>query len=293
MTTKQSLNFIRDRRKRELLDADRLHALLLETQPEYYELEKQIRSLRLDVLKGKGDENELAKLREKRLSFLQKKGIRPEMLEPAPHCEICNDSGVTSNGYCRCVIAHQTTADTTLFSFEESNFDLFGEEGELAKRVYAIMQKYCAKFPEVNKNNVVIVGKCGSGKSYLATAMADCVLKKGYTCFLTTAFGFINDMLKYHTAPLADKAEIIFPYLDCDMLVIDDLGSETKLNNVSEEYLYLVLNERMAKKRSTVITTNLDYEQISARYGERIASRLFDKNNSIVTSVSNTDLRKR
>jgi len=77
------------------------------------------------------------------------------------------------------------------------------------------------------------------------------------------------------------------------MLVIDDLGSETKLNNVSEEYLYLVLNERMAKKRSTVITTNLDYEQISARYGERIASRLFDKNNSIVTSVSNTDLRKR
>jgi len=292
MSLKENLKFIRERRKQDLLNADRLNLSLLQNDTEYYILEKEIRRLRLDILKGKGNEKQLVQLKNKQAEILDKKGITYQMLNPAPHCQICNDTGITQNGYCRCVVNMEIASTSPLFSFEDSNFDAFGNESELAKKVYGIMQKYCEKFPMVNKPNVVIVGKCGSGKTYLASAMAQAVSKKGYTSFVTTSFGFINDMLKYHLAPLDQKNDIIFPYLDCDMLVIDDLGSETKLNNVSEEYLYLVLSERMAKKRCTIVTSNLDYEQIVNRYGERIASRLFDKNNSVITSVSNIDLRK-
>ncbi len=292
MSLKESLKYIRERRKRELLAAEHLNILLLQGSPEYYELEKRIRSLRLDLLKGGDKQTELDALTVEREAFLKKNGITFEMLHPAPHCAVCQDVGVTADGYCRCVMMQETSSTKPLFSFSDSKFEIFGEERELAEKVYSIMEKYCEKFPAVNKPNVVIVGKCGSGKTYLASAMAEAVNQKGYSSFMTTSFGFINDMLKYHLAPIDEKSDVISPYLECDMLIIDDLGSETKLNNVSEEYLYVVLSERMAKKRCTVVTSNLDYEQILSRYGERIASRLFDKNSSVITSVSNVDLRK-
>jgi len=292
MSLKDSLKYVRERRKKDILSAQRLYDDILEKYPYFYALEKEIRSLRLNVIKGVEKESKLEPLYKKRDDFLSELKVSYDMLNPTPHCSICQDTGVTSNGYCRCVIMQETALTLSLPTFSDSNFELFCGESELAKKVYSLMEKYCQKFPNVNKCNVVIVGKCGSGKTFLASAMADAVSKKGYSSFFTTAFGFINDMLKYHVSPIDQKADIISSYLECDMLVLDDLGSEAKLNNVSEEYLYLILSERMAKKRCTVVTSNLDYEQITARYGQRISSRLFDKNNSIITSVSNIDLRK-
>jgi DNA replication protein DnaC len=106
-----------------------------------------------------------------------------------------------------------------------------------------------------------------------------------------TAFGFNNCVLKYHTTFDEQKLTHMEPLLDADLLVIDDLGTESILKNVTHEYLYVVLNERMNSKKLTVVTSNLSREGIRERYGERIYSRLFDKNLGYADILGGTDLR--
>ena len=121
--------------------------------------------------------------------------------------------------------------------------------------------------------------------------MATHALSLGLMLKYTTAFNFNQDMLKYHCARLEDKGEIINPYLQSDILFIDDLGTENKINNVTDEYLYSILNERMQGHKKTVITTNLDFGQIQDLYGERIFSRLVHKKHSVKINFMGDDLR--
>ena len=79
--------------------------------------------------------------------------------------------------------------------------------------------------------------------------------------------------------------------VNCDVLFLDDLGSENKIKNVTNEYLYLVLNERMLNHKKTVITTNLNLAQIQDVYGERIFSRLMHKKHSLKIKMEGKDLR--
>ena len=107
----------------------------------------------------------------------------------------------------------------------------------------------------------------------------------------TTSFNFNQDMLKYHCARLEEKEEILSPYLSSEILFIDDLGTENKINKVTNEYLYLVINDRMMNHKKTVITTNLDFGQIQDSYGERIFSRFAHKKQSLKIVFPGKDLR--
>ena len=96
--------------------------------------------------------------------------------------------------------------------------------------------------------------------------------------------------LKYRTSFNENKAGLLDGVLNCDVLIIDDLGSEPNIKN-TEEYFYSLFNERLSKNKSTVITTNLNLNQLLLRYGERTFSRLCNKANSLSIKVVNTDLR--
>ena len=126
-----------------------------------------------------------------------------------------------------------------------------------------------------------IMGSSGSGKTVLASAVAAAFMERGASAVTVTAFGFVRRALDYHTQfSIPDYTDGFTPMLDCDLLVIDDLGTENTLKNVTKEYLYTVINERWIRGKHTLITTNLDAKSIMTRYGESIASRLFDKNKS-------------
>jgi DNA replication protein DnaC len=73
--------------------------------------------------------------------------------------------------------------------------------------------------------------------------------------------------------------EQINDYLDCDVLIIDDLGTEPTIKNVTQEHIYNILNERLVNKRAFIITTNLDPNAIMERYDQRIARRILAKEN--------------
>ena len=106
-----------------------------------------------------------------------------------------------------------------------------------------------------------------------------------------TAFGLNNTSLKYHTTFDNTKSSILEPLLTCDVLVIDDLGTEPINKNVTLEYLYLVINERQLAGKPTIITTNLTPDGVINRYGERIFSRINNKLISLNIKLDGQDMR--
>ena len=123
--------------------------------------------------------------------------------------------------------------------------------------------------------------------------MANEIAKNGKYVIYTSAFDLNQTFLSYHLAKIEDKRAILDPYLTCDALIIDDLGTENMLNGVTIEYLYLLVNERLTKGLNTIINTNLTPEELFNRYDERIYSRLIDKNLSVILNFNTKDLRKK
>ena len=105
------------------------------------------------------------------------------------------------------------------------------------------IKKFCEVFPDTTKN-IIISGTVGTGKSYLAGCVANDLLKKGYNVVFITAIELNAILLKYHTAPIDEKSLYLEVLTDCDLLIIDDLGTEPIYQNVTSEYLLTILSER-------------------------------------------------
>lgn len=282
-------------RKKKEADAKVLYLELLKTIPALYEAEKELRNAKMDAIKGKTcDAERINSLTIKRDEILKANGVTYETLNPPYSCLKCKDTGLIGGKPCSCVITKCATDATTDAgaTFDKSDFSVFPtDEQERIAAVYGNAKAFCQKFPLTNKLNLLLIGRCGSGKSYLASCIANEISAKGYGVITLSAFAFSNRMLKYHTTFDTERFSFLDPLLDCDLLVIDDLGSETVLKNVTVEYLFHVVNERMSLNKHTIFTTNLDDEMIRSRYGERVYSRLFSKK-SAGFILSNSDLRK-
>ena len=153
------------------------------------------------------------------------------------------------------------------------------------------MQRFIDNINTTQYDVILMSGDTGVGKTHLIECMTTYAIDKCLTVKYSTAFNFNQDMLKYHCASIEDKDAIMYPYLNSDILFIDDLGSENQIKNVTNEYLYLILNERMQQHKKTVISTNLDMKQIQDVYGERIFSRLMHKKQSAKINFTGVDLR--
>ena len=112
--------------------------------------------------------------------------------------------------------------------------------------------------------------------------MANALIGRAQVVNLTTAFALNQDLVKAYTSFDSDlREQTLQKYLDCGYLFIDDLGTEIKQRGISVNLLYLILNERKMRGLCTIITTNLDLDDIREQYDERIFSRIVDKDNSI------------
>ena len=230
------------------------------------------------------------------LSVMKNMGISKADITPKVNCEKCGDTGRTSSGKpCACFIKvlHELTLEDlgiekrVLHDFSEAEYL---DKNDL-KDTYEKMKKYCSNIKNVDFS-IVFRGEVGTGKSFLAECMANEVTKQGLNCVYLSAYDLYTVFLRYHNAPVYEKGDYLDLLLGCDFLVIDDLGCEPLLNNVSGQYLYTVISERAERKMPFLITTNLTAEQILEKYGERIMSRLNDKKRCITKRFSGEDLRK-
>ena len=152
------------------------------------------------------------------------------------------------------------------------------------------MEAYADAYPDTDKPNIVLSGESGLGKTFLINALAARLIERGFAPMKVTAYQLFEAMRRQHFHA-AEGDESLHPYIDAPVLLIDDLGSEPLMKNITVEYLYLLLNERCAARRHTVIATNLTPDQIKERYFERIYSRLFDQRISAVYRLEGKDLR--
>lgn len=242
-------------------------------------------------------------LENKIIELQKKKNIDPSSIKPKYECNICGDTGYIGQTMCSCLkqkyiealIKHSGMKETGE-SFESFNEELIPDTkvGKLSQRKLSIKIKDCCKefadnFPETKKQNILLMGKTGLGKSFLLNSVAKVVLENRYTVLKTTAYNMIDRLLSSFKNPEINRDKEQF--FTADLLIIDDLGSEPLIKNVTAEHLFSIINERTANNMHTLYSTNLGLIELQERYGDRIFSRLTDQKNTYILELKGEDLR--
>lgn len=280
--------------------------------PDFCTLDDKIRDLEFEIVKKevsgkdcKKDKSELSAAKKALEAVMSENGLSADYFSVKPLCKLCGDTGKTPSGeFCVCfkkfyieklkeAAGLSVNAD---FKFSDCDFSVFknAEHRTSMEKLYKRAKEYSDRFPPKKYKNFLILGNTGTGKTCVASAIANAVLEKGHTVMFLTAFDFTRLMTRYHTTPIADRGVYIEDVLDCDLLVLDDLGSEQRIRNVTVEYLFRVLSTRQNHGKCTVYTSNLSLKDNSLRdfYGDRVFSRLVDKNNTFVFEFDGEDVRK-
>ena len=256
----------------------------------YLQLENKIGELIIEVAKANmnGQDNyefekQIIECKIEQDEILKSMNMKRSDLSPNYECSICNDTGFIDGKKCICAkkLTNQLLRNSCGMPLNENIS--FKQCQDVDKKLLDLIKKICKNYPEENKTytNLLLCGSTGVGKTYLTQAMANSFIEKELLTIFTTANNLNNDFLKYHTTFNEEKLKFYEPYIDCDVLIIDDLGTEPIFKNVTAEYFLNLINERKIKQKLTIITTNLSNDEIIEKYGERIFSRLFDKNNCI------------
>jgi len=298
MYYQKAIDIIASRRRHAESSAYERYRLAL-TDDGFYEIEKRLKDAELSTLKKIKTNENIEKLKKKRVEALKRLKLTESDFTPKYKCPLCDDIGMLKKTLCKCaknlcieIAQESTSAYIKEATFDAVKFEIFKEERAKMERIYGLMRQFSDKFPNTKYRNLLLLGSVGTGKTFLISCMANYLISKGENVFPVTAFELLNRSLNYHTASVGNKMHYLVPLLESDLLIIDDLGTESIFKNVTIEYLYLILNERLVKGKHTIITTNLDLPALEARYGTRISSRLLDKTSTFVAALSGSDVRK-
>lgn len=272
--------------------------------PELKALDEEI--IKISAQSGRmalyGDDNALKDLKEitsalkaRQIELLIENDIPADYLDMQYQCIKCKDTGYIGNDKCSCfkqaisdllysgsnIKTILTSENFSKFSFHYYSDDYIDETLGLSpltnmQKVVAGCKSFIRHFNK-SHDNLLLLGNTGVGKTFLANCIAKELLDRGYTVIYLTAFRLFDILEKYKFGKDEDsayEASNQFAYfLSCDLLIIDDLGTE--LNNAfTNSQLYLIINERLLRQKSTVISTNLSLTNINTSYGERVFSRI-------------------
>lgn len=253
-----------------------------------------------DNAKAKAISEELKDITAKQTKILKSMGLTFEDLKERFNCEKCNDTGLIDGEKCEClkreissILLKQCGINKSdLPKFSDVDYSLYSED--YVKNIGLIfknMEHYVNTLSSQEKHIVTISGPAGVGKTFLTECVVERAIAQGYYTIYSTANGLNRMFIDYHSAKIQDKSSIMEPYLKCDLLIIDDLGTESLYNNVTIEYLYLVISERLKDGLYTLINTNLSPNQMIDIYGERIFSRIANINNCMLLDMTANDIR--
>ncbi|MCI6553207.1 MAG: ATP-binding protein [Lachnospiraceae bacterium] len=296
----------KQRRNRHILEERRTY--VYEHVEGFRELDEAVASA--SVAQGRkllaGDEAAMEELRhllkelgQAKAGLLQSAGLSPDYLEPVYDCSDCRDTGYTEGQKCHCF--RQAEIDLL---YEQSNIgQLLGEEsfdllsykyyeGEDLTRFQNAVQT-CRNFIEnfsLDYANLFFYGTVGTGKSFLSGCIAGELIKKGYSVIYFSACGLF-EALSHTSFDYRNREELQGIYRNiyqCDLLIIDDLGTELTNSFVTSQ-LFSCLNERHMRRKPTIISTNLSLEELRNRYSDRIFSRI--TSNYSICKLSGPDIR--
>lgn len=231
------------------------------------------------------------RLQAEKAALLAELGLPEDALEERPACPLCGDTGYCGGRVCRCLREYyareQQRELSRMLDLGGQSFDSFSlewysdqvdpERGcspqETMKTVYDVCAEYAHRFGR-RPGNLLLFGAPGLGKTHLSAAIAREVSGQGYSVVYDTAahvFQQFEDQKFGREEQEADSA--VERVLGCDLLILDDLGTEMTTAFV-QSALYQILNTRLMEKRSTILNTNLSPTELGRRYSPQIASRV-------------------
>ncbi len=242
---------------------------------------------------------EIERMREREAALLSDLGLPADYMEPKYRCSKCRDTGYT--GYpvkrpCECLrqkIRQKKYASSRIDcgeSFDSFDPEVFPTAKQRAGmlRVRGLLEDYANAFPNTSIPNLLLTGKTGLGKTFLLNCVAKCVSDRGYGVMKITAYNLVNEAVNAIRANEPPEH-----YNDAELLVIDDLGSEPMMRNLTREQIFTIINEREASGRHTLVATNLSLQELSQTYGERIFSRIVSPRFWRVIPLYGEDIRVR
>ena len=208
-------------------------------------------------------------------------------------CKICKDTGVVNGKRCKCFYRYLTQIILDCLEIPKTEgveFSKIIPNPQLAKQ-FKIIKNYADNFPNTKINNLVFSGNVGSGKTTFAKCVLDSLKNTDFTVIFLTATDLNNIFLKMHTSQI-DRTLTFDILASCDLLIIDDLGTENLFKNVTVEYLLSLLSHKIDNDKHFIITTNLTAKEIYDRYNERLFSRLSDKTKTLFLPFNSEDMRR-
>lgn len=246
-----------------------------------------------DAVRAIRDKN--LELQQERAVLLGALGLPEDALDDKPACSKCGDTGWRGAQMCDCLRSlctqEQIRELSKLLDLGEQSFDSFSLDyysplpwpGEsLSPRenmefIFDVCSSYARKFGRFYFRNLFLTGAPGLGKTFLSACIARTVSESGFSVVYDTA---VNIFTRFEEQKFArDRLEAgeakdeTRRYLGCDLLILDDLGSELSTPFV-QSALYTLINTRLTADKRTVISSNLTMDQVRARYTPQIASRL-------------------
>ncbi len=269
--------------------------------PSFDKLYRKINSLKWDFIREKNAdkrsaiEKEIENSEKEIRSLTASLGSDIDVFSVPYSCDKCSDTGIADGKICICAekiriadaLKNNSVIAPCANGLKAIDFSYYGKDEKNKKRDAFVIDKGLEKGYKI----FLFAGKTGTGKTYFAGSIVRGMLENGKEITAASAIKLNKILLAYHLAPLDGKKEIYERLTETDVMLIDDLGAEQVLNNVTIPYLLELLTERADNKKVTIITTNLSPSELEKRYGQRIVSRLLDKKLSMAYLFGGDDLR--
>ena len=230
------------------------------------------------------------RIQEEKRQLLTQMGLPQDCLDEKPACPLCGDTGYRNGQVCRCLRQYYAREqqkelsrmlDLGSQSFDTFSLDWYSQEydadyGRSAREnmetVYDVCADYAHQFGK-RPGNLLLFGAPGLGKTFLSAAIAREVSGNGWSVVYDTAGRIFQRFEAQKFTREEDAGDDVDRVLNCDLLILDDLGTEMTTAFV-QSALYQIVNTRLMEKKSTILNTNLMPGEIARRYSPQLASRI-------------------
>ena len=286
----------RDERERE----NREHLrIAYDQQPRLREIDRQLRMTMAQAaravfaggdaqrLMNEAKEANLALQRER--EWIIEEQFEPGFLDESPICPTCSGLGYVGSTMCDCLaeLCRQEQKKELTFlsagreSFDQFRLDYYSDRVDarlgfsprsVMEKTYQNCRRYAMGFT-MKAGNLLFSGNTGLGKTFLSACIARSVADQGFSVVYESAGHLFSALEKARFENNEENRRAAAKYRECDLLILDDLGTELPGQFVTAA-LYSLVNDRLLENKPTIISTNLSEEELVRRYNPQIASRL-------------------
>lgn len=280
---------------------------LFSSHPELKEFEEKLNQFAIksiqSLLNNKEDYQQdnfqlkIKELQEEKAKILRTLSLSEKDLQPEYECSLCQDTGYIMQGektvMCSCLkqklidISYNQSniRNLDIENFSNFRFDLYSNEKnpekynsdisprENMKRIKKIVDDFIIHFSERDEKSLLFTGNTGLGKTFLSNCIAKEMMDQGKIVIYQTAPSMLNTMIDYRFGKKEVSIDFYDNIMNSDLLIIDDLGTEST-NNIKSTELFNIINTRLLNQVKTIISTNLTLQNLFSIYDERIVSRI-------------------